>query len=193
MSEDDDSQDSDDERRYRVGPKGLDGAAAGFARAVSMRLAHFVERLTSGPPLCVRVLESGTVRTELFAEDAMRVVALLLPVAGSTPEGVVLPDFEPVTVPGCEIDYPIHPTLYAMRAGVDYKPGLAAAFAAREALRDVLWAVLPRGPLAVVPLANVYGRGIVRLDLTPADAERLVVLLSYLRHSLERGRHDHYL
>lgn len=189
--DDDGSQDADDEQRYRVGSKALDGAALGFAQRVSVQLAEIVGRLMSGPPLGVREVASGIVRTELFAEDAMRAAALLAPVAGTLVEGVQLPEAETVAVPAGEIDCSLmHPTWYAMRDGVDYQPGLAAAFAARAALRDVLRAVLPRGPLAMVPTANVLGRGVVRLDLTPADAERVAVLLCYAGGLLEYGRHD---
>jgi hypothetical protein len=186
---DDEAQDTDVARSYRVGARAPSDAAVALARTAADRLAGIVAQLAACEPLCVRVVPSGLVRTELFAEDAMTVAALLLPVAGTLAQGVDRPELEPVNAPGGQIDFAaIHPTWYAMRPDVDYKPGLAQAFAAREVLRDLLCAVLLRGPVAVVPTARDDGRGVVRMDLTPSDAERLCVLLEYVRDLLAQGR-----
>lgn len=188
MSGDDDAPDRDGEPVYRVGAKAVGADVFELAHGASGRLVEVVECLTSVPPLSVRVLESGTVRAEFVASEAMSVAGLLGVVAGTLGDGEpnAIPD--PACVPGDGVDWSaMHPTWYAVRQGVDYGPGLVEAIDARSVLRDVLCACLPRGPLAVMYTVTVDGRGVVRVDLTPADVQRLVVLLEYISDLMRRG------
>jgi hypothetical protein len=187
--DDDDAQGADG-HKYRVRPKALDGAAFGFAQDASWRLVEIVARLTGCRGVEARVLPCGTVRTELFVQDADTVARMLCAAAGGWAK--VAREWaergrsvEPMNGACSEVDpQALLPTWHEVVPGVDYKPGLVEAFRVRVVLRAALCACLPRGPVAVVPIQCKDGRGVMRLDLTlkvPGIMSLLVTGLQYLR------------
>ncbi len=140
-----------------------------------------------------RVLPSGTVRTELFARDAGVIARMLCGVAGGwekvagewAERGYAAGSAH--AADGGELDpQALLPTWHTVVPGVDYKPGLVEAFRARALLRAALCACLPNGPVAVSVAQCKDGRGVVRLDLTPSDADRIVALLVFCAERLEQ-------
>jgi hypothetical protein len=186
--------DADGEEPYRVGPKTPSGAAFGLAESACDDLAGLLERLTCSSALDVRVVPSGEmalVRFELMATDAMGLAEVLgrMVQARGLATGKAAGGLDGTgDYSGTEIDdVRLHPMWSAMHSGTDYMPGLELAFEARAWLREVLCACLPRGPLAISPTAEDGGAGVVRVDLTPADARALVELLSRAAGCRARG------